>query len=84
MILCTLSTWNADHEGLRLNRTNGKHSPVRLRTSSRTMGGDGLKLTLTNHNPNPDPKSHQREGQPRKTENELTNDGWRWFKTNPN
>ena len=48
------------------------------------MGGDGLKLTLTNHNPNPDPKSHQREGQPRKTENELTNDGWRWFKTNPN
>ena len=31
------------------------------------------------------PKSYQRwrEGQPRNTENELTNDRWRWFKTKP-
>ena len=35
--------------GLCLNDTNGKYSRVRLRTSSRTMGEDGLK-PKANHN----------------------------------
>ena len=30
------------------------------------------------------PKSYQREREPRKTENELTNNRWRRFKTNLN
>ena len=42
-------------EGLCLSRTNEKNSRVRLRTSSRTIGENGLKPNL-NHNPNPKPK----------------------------
>ena len=38
--------------GLCLNDTNGKYNRIRLRTSSRTMGEDGLK-PKANHNPNP-------------------------------
>ena len=45
-------------EGLCLSRTN-EDSRVRLRTSSRTIGENGLKPNL-NHNPNLNPKPKKR------------------------
>ena len=61
----------ASDSGLCLTRTNEKDSRVRLRTSSRTIGEDGLKTnpntntntntnTNPNTNPNPNPKPKKR------------------------
>ena len=45
-----------------LNRTNGKDNRVRLRTSSRTIGEDGLEPKPNpNANPKPNPKERNLE-----------------------